>query len=58
MKLHNLTHLLSGGHAPVVQRLLELPQGKIDFNSKDGQGNTGFILFIVKGGHFTKTGAW
>ena len=32
-----------------MQRLLELPKGTIDFNSKDGRDRTGFIHACWKG---------
>ena len=41
--------LFPEGHAPVVQQLLELPQGVIDFNSKDGKDGTAFIYACEKG---------
>ena len=33
--------LFSGGHAPVVQQLLELPQGTINFSAVNNRGKTG-----------------
>ena len=41
--------LLSGGHAPVVQRLLELPQGTIDFSVVNNNGKTGMDVAKEKG---------
>ena len=41
--------LFSGGHAPVVQRLLELPQGTIDFSVVNNKGHTGMDVAKGKG---------
>ena len=41
--------LLSGGHAPVVQQLLELPKGAIDFCAVNNKGKTGMDLAKGKG---------
>ena len=33
---------LPGGHASVVQQLLELPNGMIDYGEVNGKGQTGY----------------
>ena len=48
-KLDHLIPLLSGGHAPVVQRLLELPKGMIDFCAVNKEGKTGIDVAKEKG---------
>ena len=48
-KLDHLIPLLSGGHAPVVQWLLELPKGTIDFSAVNYEGKTGMDVAKEKG---------
>ena len=53
--------MFSGGHASVVQKMLELPEGTIDFNGKllgktgyglaKFRGHTAIVELLEKAGH-------